>query len=236
MIKKVTKEGNLIRKLLTEIMNQVSRRVTPTLAQRKYASFRHFSSGLTFQTPLILYTISGPSTGENGPTSWLTEQSGNITHYSISNFTCIWVYIWNRMGKTGCGQRTSDCVHILTNYYQCALEQGCLSHPSVLPPPFIPLFPTPPPSFHPILWPPCGSSIYQPPWFSLYLALGGTAAYIKYLETDGLVQQPGNLSTVCVWEREREREREKERGSLSLLSFSFSLPLQGGESPEEPDG
>lgn len=106
---------------------------------------------------------------------------------------------------SGCGQQTSICVCSTTNTScQCALEQGCLSHPSVLPPPFIPPFLIPhPSSFLPSsLLPSLCSSIHQPPWFSLYLTLRGSAACIKYLETDGLVQQPGNLSTG----RERGRE------------------------------
>lgn len=112
----------------------------------------------------------------------------------------------------GCGQQTNNSVPTLTDYYQCALEPSCLSHPFVLPPPFTPSLP-------PLLLPscpplsPCGSSIHQPPWFSLYPALGGSGAYIKYLETGGLVQQPSNLLS--------EREREAK-------SF-LSLPLQGGE-------
>lgn len=88
------------------------------------------------------------------------------------------------------------------------------------PPPFTPLFLIPPPSFHPIFCPPCGSSIYQPPWFSLYLPLRGSAAHIKYLEADGLVQQPGNLST----ERERKRGRERQHeASLPWISRERSL-------------
>lgn len=88
------------------------------------------------------------------------------------------------------------------------------------PPSVIPLFLTPPPSFCPILCHPCGSSIYQPPGFSLYLTLEGSAAYIKYLKTDSLVQQPGNHST----ERERQRER------ISSLPICFSAPPGRGVS------
>lgn len=117
---------------------------------------------------------------------------------------------------------------------KCALEQGCLSHSSVLHPPFISPFLTPPPHFYPILFPPCGSSIYQPPWFSLYLSLWGSAAYIKYLETDGLVQQPSNLST----ERESERVRQHEPGpfSLSLSEGNLRKSPKGRRAPFPPPG
>lgn len=79
--------------------------------------------------------------------------------------------------------------------------------------------PPPPPSFHPLLCSPCGSSIYQPVWFSLYLALGGSAAYIKYSKEDRLVQQPSNLCT--------KRERERQRLGVLHLSATLGMGVSG---------
>ncbi len=162
-----------------------------------------------------------PSTGQNGPDQRIRlEKTTDGTCFQHFWILLVWTS-WKGMEKSGCGQQTSNSLHSLTDDHQRALERGCISHPSVLPPPVIPLFLTPPPSFHPIPRPPCGSSIYQPPWFSLYLALWGSAAYIKYLETGGLVQQPGNLST------EREGETGRVSWILSLSLFFSATPGRG---------
>lgn len=107
--------------------------------------------------------------------------------------------------------------------------------------------PPPPPSFHPLLCSPCGSSIYQPVWFSLYLALGGSAAYIKYSKEDRLVQQPSNLCT----KRERETEarcspslchpgdgslRKSPKGRRTPFSLWLSLSACRGSSLGEQCG
>lgn len=122
-------------------------------------------------------------------------------------------YIFTQYGiKTNLGVWANQWLLFNTEPCQCALEQGCLTYPSALPPPFSCSISYPSSLFPSNLLSSHGSSICQPTWFSLSLTLRS----IKYLETGSLVQQLGNLST------ERERQR-----SITRSQFFSAMPWMG---------